>query len=63
MARLATAERLTGSVLAEYLQRADAYFRDQDLLRLRAELREARREKRVPTNEADQAPKARQRQA
>jgi transposase len=47
LARMRTAQRITNEVLAEYLGRRDAYQRDPDLRRLRAELREAKREGRA----------------
>ena len=58
LARLRTAQGLANEVLAEYLRRAAAYHRDPDLRRLRAELREAKREGRARGRLAKGAPGA-----
>jgi hypothetical protein len=47
LGRLRTAQRITNDMLAEYLGRRDAYQRDPELRRLRAELREAKRDGRA----------------
>ncbi len=61
LARTRTAQQLANEILAEYLARAQRYLRDRDLIRLKAELREARRDGRAITCKPETAAEKRSR--